>query len=39
MPAKEEIRDWEDEVTNPKVFDYIPNVFDHEPRPTTWDTR
>eukprot|EP00285_Hemiselmis_virescens_P014696 CAMPEP_0173400020 /NCGR_PEP_ID=MMETSP1356-20130122/46716_1 /TAXON_ID=77927 ORGANISM="Hemiselmis virescens, Strain PCC157" /NCGR_SAMPLE_ID=MMETSP1356 /ASSEMBLY_ACC=CAM_ASM_000847 /LENGTH=131 /DNA_ID=CAMNT_0014359873 /DNA_START=22 /DNA_END=417 /DNA_ORIENTATION=+ len=38
VATPKEIRQWEDEVEHPHVFNYVPNVFDHEPRPTTWGT-
>ena len=31
-------RDWEDAAERGAAFDYVPNVFDHEPRPAVWDT-
>lgn len=39
VPTQTEIRDWEDDFDHARVFDYVPNVFDHEPRPTSWDSR
>ncbi len=29
-------RDWEDQAEAPAAFDYVPNAFDHEPRPAQW---
>jgi hypothetical protein len=31
-------RDYESELERRGPFDYVPNVFDHEPRPAVWDT-
>jgi len=36
--TQEQIRDWEDDFDHEMASDYAPNVFDHEPRPTTWQT-
>jgi len=37
-PTKDMVREWEDDFEHEMTSDYAPNVFDHEPRPTTWQT-